>query len=85
MTEETHISSLVVHAKPDRLESVRDAVAELPDTELHACTDRGKIVVVLETGNEQDILQRIEQIGSIPGVITASMVYHHVEEPEPKL
>ncbi len=82
MIEEFHISSLVVHAFPAQLSTIKAAIEKLPNTELHASSDQGKIVVVLETENEHLILERIDQINSIPGVITTSMVYHQTEELE---
>ena len=67
-SDEVHISSLIVHAKPDRLADIQAAIVQLPDTELHASNDQGKIVVVLETETEGAILERIDRIGALPDV-----------------
>jgi len=80
--QEFHVTSLVVHAIPAQLCDVRAAIEQLPDTEIHADNDQGKLVVVLETDNEYLILERIDQINAVRGVITTSMVYHQVEESE---
>jgi len=80
--EDFHITSLVVHAIPAQLKSVLDAIEQLPGAELSGNNDHGKIVVILETKNEHLILESIDQINAIPGVITTSMVYHQVEEYE---
>lgn len=80
--EEVHISSLVVHAFPKQLSDVKSAIEDIPNTEIHASSDQGKLVVVLETENEHLILERIDQIGSLPGVITTSMIYHQVDDSE---
>lgn len=83
MTDELHISSLVVHARPERLAAVRAAIARLPGAEVHASNHQGKIVVTLETSNEGDVLTRLDQIGRIGGVLSAALVYHHVEAAAP--
>ena len=63
MTDELHISSLVVHAKPTTLAAVCAAIVRLPGAEIHASNDQGKIVVTLETSSEGDVLARLDQIG----------------------
>ena len=83
MTDELHISSLVVHARPERLVAVCAAIARLPGAEVHASNDQGKIVVTLETSNEGDVLTRLDQIGRMGGVMSAALVYHHVEAAAP--
>jgi nitrate reductase NapD len=79
MHAELHISSLVVHAKPAVLDAVCRAIGALGGAEVHASNAQGKIVVTLETANEGDVLARLEQIGRLDGVISAALVYHHVE------
>lgn len=73
-----HISSAVIAAKPDGLDSVLAALAGLDNVEVHGA-DKGKIVVVIEgpsTGVLGDTLMRISLLD---GVIAANMVFEHVE------
>jgi nitrate reductase NapAB chaperone NapD len=45
----------------------------------------GKIVVVLETAGDTAILERIEAIRGIAGVLSAELVFHQVvADPEPE-
>jgi periplasmic nitrate reductase NapD len=76
---EIHICSLVVHAWPEQLDAVADAVAALPGAELHGRDPAGKLVVTLETETEDDILSRMNSIGDIKGVLSTSLVFQHHE------
>jgi nitrate reductase NapD len=79
MADELHISSLVVHGRPERLGALRTDLAGLPGVEIHAASASGKLVVTLETGSEQEILARLATISALEGVLAASLVFHQVE------
>jgi periplasmic nitrate reductase NapD len=79
MADELHISSLVVHGRPERLGALRTDLASLPGVEIHAAAASGKLVVTLETGSEQEILTRLATISALEGVLAASLVFHQVE------
>ena len=75
---EAHISSLVVHVRPEKVAGVRAALGFMEGVELHAeCS--GKMVVTLETRTEGDIVTRLNEISLLDGVMSASMVFHHFE------
>jgi nitrate reductase NapD len=78
MDETLHIASLVVLARPELLEAVKANLRLLDGVELHQESTAGKLVVVLETTHENQILQRIEQINNLPGVLNAALIYHEV-------
>ncbi|WP_417662598.1 chaperone NapD [Pseudomonas sp.] len=78
MDESLHIASLLVHARPELFAAVKANLRLLPDLELHQESPVGKLVVVIEANNEQQILQRIDQINNIPGVLNAALVYHEL-------
>lgn len=78
MEETLHIASLLVHARPELFETVKANLRLLPGLELHQESALGKLVVVIEAPNEQQILLRIEQISSFPGVLNAALVYHEI-------
>lgn len=73
-----HIASLLVHARPQYLTSLKDNLRLLPGLELHQESPEGKLVVVLEAESESQILTRLEQINSLPGVLNAALVYHEM-------
>ncbi|MGE8297252.1 MAG: chaperone NapD [Pseudomonas sp.] len=77
-----HISSLLVHVRPEMLAAVKANLRQLDGLELHQESPQGKLVVVLETDHERQILTRIEQINALPGVLNAALVYHELLENE---
>ena len=79
MPDTIHISSLVVHVRPDRCAAVRSAIAALDGAEVHGGTAEGKLVVVLETQSEAETLDRIAAINDMPGTIAASLIYHEID------
>lgn len=80
-TETRHISSLVIQVRPEALATARLAIAVLPGTEIHGEDASGKLVVVLDTADEAEILGTIARIHDMPGVITASLIYHEIDSP----
>ncbi|MFK8333071.1 chaperone NapD [Pseudomonas sp. BJa5] len=78
MDDALHIASLVVLARPELLNAVKANLRLLDDVELHQESAAGKLVVVLEARHEQQILQRIEQINNLPGVLNAALIYHEL-------
>ena len=79
MTDEFHVSSLVVHGRPERLEAIRAELARLAGIEVHAAAPTGKLVVTLETESEHEIVARLTTISLLDGVLSATLVFHHVE------
>jgi nitrate reductase NapD len=86
MPVELHVSSCLVHARPERLDHVRRDLAALPGVDVHAASAAGKIVVTLETESEQGIVDRLGAMRDLPGVLSTVLVFHRVEplpsEPE---
>ncbi len=79
MSEELHITSLVVHVRPDRSASIRNEIAALDGAEVRAGTEDGKLVVVLETASEAETMARIAAINDMQGTIAASLIYHEID------
>jgi nitrate reductase NapD len=77
-SSESHVSSLVVHVRPERAHTVRRAMIGVPGLEVHA-EEGGKIIVTLETDTEADIVTRLNEISLLDGVMSATLVFHHVE------
>jgi nitrate reductase NapD len=76
---EQHVSSLVVHVRPDRVSTATAAIAALTGAEVHAATPEGKLVVTLETGGTDEIMQALSDINAIQGVLSAVLAFHQVE------
>ena len=75
---EAHVSSLVVHVRPEKAHAVRDEMTGMAGVEVHA-DEGGKIVVTLETDTEADIVTRLNEISLLDGVMSAALVFHHCE------
>lgn len=76
---ELHISSLLVHARPERVDAVRLAASGIPGCEIHAATAAGKLVLTLETASESEIVEAVNRVSLLEGVLAATLVYHRVE------
>lgn len=74
-----HISSLVVHCRADAVAKVIARISAMPDAEVPEHTEQGKLVVLLETNNESGIMDRINTIENLPGVINTVLVYHQID------
>jgi len=79
LTQEYHITSLVIHADPGHIGQVSADISRLSGTEIHASTQEGKLVVTIEADNQQAVLEQVETINRLPGVLSSSLVYHQVE------
>lgn len=74
-----NISSVLVNARPELLGLARDGLCALPGIEVHAMTDDGRLIVTIEADSDQSVANTFELINQLPGVLSASMVYHQVE------
>ena len=75
MPEEVHISSLVVHATPKRMQSVEEAIVMLPGARVHGSSPNGKLVVTLDASSSDEMMSRITAIQRLDGVLSAALVY----------
>lgn len=82
MTASMHISSLVVQARPERLDEVSKAIITRGG-EIPASDPDGKLVVVLETESEQTITDFLNEVAVMQGVLSANLVFHHIDEQDP--
>ena len=78
-TDGLTISSLLVQARAEDHRRLEEAISSLPGTEVHATTGTGKIVVVIETPSDAELIRRIDRIGALPGVLSVNLVFHHSE------
>ena len=72
---ELHIAGVVVHAMPQRLSAVRDALSVLPGACVHGDSPQGKLVVTLEADGADPLLATLRHIQTMHGVVSASLVY----------
>ncbi|MCL1113560.1 MULTISPECIES: chaperone NapD [Shewanella] len=78
MSNELHVTSLIVQVQPDKMAEVRQKIMAIPNAELSANNDV-KLVVVVEGPSQKSLMDDISTINAIPGVLSATMVYHQSE------
>ena len=76
-----NICGCLVHAAPEMAESVLDAMRAKDGVEIHAQTEDGRFVVVVEDTEARYASETIMDLHQIPGVISLTLTYHHFEEP----
>jgi nitrate reductase NapD len=76
-----HISSAVVSVWPGSAPAVMKAIAAMDRTEIPA-HEGGRIVVVMEGGSAGELGDRLTAIACLDGVISANLVFEHIEELE---
>lgn len=74
-----NICGVLVHAVPERTDEVSRALAGLPGVEIHRFADDGRIVVSVEDQGGHLALDSLTAIHRLPGVVAASLVYHHFD------
>jgi len=84
MSEEFHVSSLVVFTGPQNIESVTEALNCLPGVEVHGANPTGKLVVTLESEGRGQIVKTVDKIDALEGVISTSLIYHQFDETLPE-
>jgi nitrate reductase NapD len=70
------IASVLVQARPDRLDEVAAAILGLPGCEIHARDPKGKLVIVIEASNAGAIGATLNTIALLPNVLSAALVFH---------
>lgn len=86
MPDIVHISSLLVTADPAMRERITEEIASLAGAEVAISDPSGKIVVCVTTPDEADLVATLNTIQLLPGVASAGLVYHHIDDPsEPAL
>jgi nitrate reductase NapD len=70
------IASVLVQARPDRLDEVAAAITALAGCEVHARDPKGKLVVVIEIQGAGAVGSTLTTIALLPNVFSASLVFH---------
>ena len=82
--EELHISSLIVHVNIKKSDSIQSSINLLNGAEVITVSPEGKMIVVLEAPNQGVIMDIIDNINEIDGVINTGLVYHEFEKHQVK-
>lgn len=81
--QDWHVCGLVVQVNPRKIHQIQTALLAIPHTEIPAIDEeKGKLVVVMQSHHQQQLLEQMEAARQIDGVITVSLVYHQQDEAE---
>ncbi|WP_428641042.1 chaperone NapD [Roseibium sp.] len=75
-----NICGCLVHATAEKADTVRDSVEAMEGVEVHAASEDGRLVVVVEDTDTATASEQIMAIHQIPGVISVTLTYHHFED-----
>lgn len=75
-----NLSSILVFTSPDNLQTVHTSLCALPGIEVHyQCLISGRLIVIQEAVDDETEMAGLQRIKSLPQVMAAEMVYHHVD------
>lgn len=78
--DELHISSLLVHVNPKKAAAITASINLLSGAQVITISPEGKAIVLLEAGHQRIIMQVIDNINALEGVINTGLVYHEFEK-----
>ena len=73
------IASILVQARPERLDEVEAAILQMAGCEVHGRDPRGKLVVVVEAPDAGSLGSTLNTIALLPHVHSASLVFHAID------
>ncbi|MBL8428903.1 MAG: chaperone NapD [Dechloromonas sp.] len=74
-----NISSVILGVLPADGVAVTSGLRKLEGVEIHAVGEDGRMIVTIESGDEDNTSNTFEMIRQMPGVISASLVFHQYE------
>ncbi|MFD0966472.1 chaperone NapD [Seminibacterium arietis] len=76
-----YVCGLVIQGRPEKIQQIKTALLQIPNTEVPAVDiDTGKLVVVMQSENQNKLANYMQQAQDIDGVINVSLVYHQQDE-----
>jgi nitrate reductase NapD len=73
------IASILVQARPARLDSVGAAITALAGCEIYGRDPKGKLVVVVDAPDAGVLGSTLNAIALLPDVYSASLVFHAID------
>ena len=74
-----NISSVILGVAPADAAGGGERLAALAGVEVHALVEDGRMIVTIESASDNATVDTFEVIRQMPGVLSASLVYHHFE------
>ncbi len=76
-----NICGCLIHVPPKSADVTRKRIDAVDGAEVHAATDDGRLIVVVEDTHARLASETIMDLHQIPGVISVALTYHHFEDP----
>ena len=76
-----HVVGLIVQGNPEKFAAIQTALLAIEHTEIPTFDKKfGKMVVVMQSHDQHVLLDNMESVKDIDGVINVSLVYHEQDE-----
>jgi nitrate reductase NapAB chaperone NapD len=76
---EVHITSCVGYARPEALPAVVRAIRDTQLAEVPRHDEKGRFLLLIERGSTGQVLDVIDAIRALDGVLAVHMAYQHAE------
>jgi len=73
------IASIIVQARPERLDSITAEIEAFPGCEIHGRDIRGKLIVVVDAPDAGVLGSTMNTIASLAHVHSACLVFHAID------
>lgn len=77
---ELHISSCVARVRPEALDRAIPAIEAIIGCPISASDRGGRVVLVMEGAHTGALLDQMDKIREVSGVMNVEMVYQHAED-----
>ena len=77
--EPINICGVLVHARPDKLDTVSLSLQAFEGLEVHDVTRDGRLIITIDHPDRSQMIDTINQLNNVEGVLSAAMVYQHTE------
>jgi nitrate reductase NapD len=75
-----NISGVLVRSRPENINAVTSRLEHMEGVEVHGANPDGRLVVTVEESGDRAMADTVVRMQDLPGVISASMIYHQYEE-----
>ena len=77
--KELNVLGVLVHARPEHIDRVRQRLLERAGVEVHATAPEGRLVVTIEADRSSDASEALQGLYHVEGVLGASLVYQYCD------
>lgn len=75
-----NISSLVLHAHPERQAALMAAIGKFPGVEVQGANSDGRLAVTMETDSADEAVATYGKLQEIEGVLSLALIYQYSDD-----